>query len=270
MLGAIGFALQGCNIGLNRPEVSDQPSAEADLIRRIEIKVDDLERGFPCTVVHHRLGRRSGTSGIIWRGQFEKGFCHSKANESRLLLESKGWVCQIEPAITSQLDSAQNVVKAWQCGRTLEGDIARLKPSPPVPTAKPKPSLIRVDQVADQTLRKVVEQDLATLARSITDSGVTFESAHGDLNSDNVEDAIVVLIRKLDERRWDRTIAAYLGDDQSYRLVDIRVSPVSESQPVDDVTIEIRQGIVWIRTCCDDAVETIALVLRERELTYYN
>lgn len=270
VLGVIGFALQGCSTVLNLPEVRDQPSSEEDLVRRIEIEIDDLERGLPCKVVHNRLRPRSGTSEIIWRAQFEKGFCHRKANESRLLLESQGWDCQIEHSNTIQLDPTQNVVMAWQCGRRLETAIAKFNPLPPVPTARPKPNSTRVDQVADQTLRKVVEQDLATIARSISDPGVTFEFAHGDLNSDNLDDAIVVLIRRLDERRWDRTIVAYLGDDPSYRLVDIRISPVNESQPIDDITVEIRDGIVWLRTCCDNATESTAFVLRDRELTYYN
>ena len=124
--------------------------------------------------------------------------------------------------------------------------------------------------MVDQTLRKVVERDLATLARNITDPEVTFDIAHGDLNSDDFDDAIVVLIRNLDEGGWDRTIMAYLGNGESYLLVDMQVSPVTESHPIDDVIVEIRDGIVQLRTCCDIAAEATTFALRERKLTSHN
>lgn len=114
---------------------------EADAARHLEIEIDDPERGLPCRVIYRP---DSDTRDVIWQARFEEGFCHRKAKETRLILESRGWICATErPKDQARLDRSgrvQTVVAVWRCEQGLEAKSVERDPGPPLPAARPRSS----------------------------------------------------------------------------------------------------------------------------------
>ena len=270
VVSVIGFLGQGCS--LDQAYFGDlvKDSREGDASRIIEIEIDHPGQDLPCKVIYRPA---SDKKEVLWRARFEKGFCHRKADEARILLESSGWTCRSEHpddrAKSGRSALAPNIVMAWHCEQDLKATVAEHDSLPPVPAARPERVLNQPEKLGDSSLRAVVEGDLTTIGRSIADPSTTLAAALGDLNNDGLDDAIVVLTRKLDPQRWDRLVMAYLRNDETYHLVDAQISPVDQNPRADELAIDIDDhGVVRLKSCCSDAVEPTTIVLQDRKLTY--
>lgn len=216
VVSVIGFLGQGCSLAQTYFDDPVKDSREGDASRIIEIEIDHPGQDLPCNVIYRPA---SDKKEVLWRARFEKGFCHRKADEARILLESRGWACRSEHlddgAESSRPAHARNIVMAWRCEQNLTATVAEHDPLPPVPAARPERVLKQSDKLGDSVLRAAVEGDLTTIGRSIADPSTTSATAQGDLNNDGLDDAIVVLTRKLDPQRWDRMVMAYLRNDET-------------------------------------------------------
>lgn len=268
VVSAIGFLCQGCSLAQTYFGDLVKDGREGDASRIIEIEIDHPGQDLPCNVIYRPT---SGKKEVLWRARFEKGFCHRKANEARLLLESRGWTCRSEHpddgAESNRSDFARNIVMAWRCEQDLTATVVEHDPLPPVPVARPEGVPSRSDKLGDPALRAAVEGDLATIGRSIADPSTTSFAAQGDLDNDGIDDAIVVLTHKLDPQRWDRMVMAYLRSDETYYLVDAQISSVGQAPRTDELVIDIDNGVVRLQSCCSDAVEPTTIVLHNRKLT---
>lgn len=268
MLWAIGLGGQGCSFLQADLDASTKEGRERGVSKRIEIERDDPEKDLPCNVVYRP---DSGIREVIWRARYEEGFCQRKADESRSLLESQGWVCRVDrPDNRSRPykpDRGQTVVKAWHCEQGVEPVIAERASQPPIPTARPEGASSRPDRLGDPTLWTVVEKDLAAIGRPIDGPSTTATAAEGDLDDDGKSDAVVILTRKLDRQRSDRMVMAYLRHNQTYNLVDVHLSLVDQEPKADDLAVDIENGVVRLSNCCDDAAEPTTFILRDRKLT---
>ena len=283
LLGIMGLAVQGCSFVLSPPPVPQEErtplkriAREDDGFRRIEVEVENLDRGLPCTVIYRTS---PDNREVIWRARFEKGFCHREANQSRLRLEAEGWTCRIEnPKDLPKRDEdgqEPSVVMAWLCEQGIGSEVAAYDPWPPLPDARPIANAgrkaLEPERTApeiDPALKDVIERDLSAIGRTLEGPSVTGANVSaGDLNGDGLDDAVIVLIRRLDNQRWDRTLMAYVGNGTSYSLGDIQVSPVARMPAVDQIDLEIADGTIRLETCCGNGAETAALALENGELS---
>ncbi len=269
VVSAIGFLTQGCSLAQNYFDDPVKGNREEEVSRRIEIQVDHPGQNLPCNVIYRPA---SGKKEVLWRARFEKGFCHRKANEARLLLASRGWTCRSElsddGAESSRSDFARNIVMAWRCDQDLTARVAVHDALPPVPAARPERVLNKFDKLGDPALGEVVEVDLATIGRSIADPSTTSAAAQGDLDNDGLDDAIVVLTRRLDQQRWDRMVMAYIRNDETFHLIDAQILPLEEDPRAHELVIDINNGVIRLKSCCNNAVEPTTIVLHDRKLTY--
>lgn len=246
-------------------------AAEPVPLRHIEIEVDDLERGLPCRVID----REPPDSGnILWHANFEEGFCRRKAEETRFILQAQGWACRPESADERRDRAARRfappfIVAAWRC---LEGvqPLQQLTNRPPLPTARPSAENPAATVWGNELLRAAVRRDLAVIGQDKIGDQTAVDAALGDLNSDGIEDAIVILTRKTGGAAPHRMLMAYLQNGEAYNLVDVWILMTPDGQDSDEFDLTIKDGAVHLSHCCEDQIDPTILILDDRKLAYAN
>ncbi|MEM8949801.1 MAG: hypothetical protein AAGC99_10755 [Pseudomonadota bacterium] len=266
------LTISGCSV--DRKPTAETASEHA-LARHIEIEVEDLERGLPCRVVDRRA---PDARDILWRAEFQADFCRQKAEETRIVLQSRGWACRPTSAYERQdlstktdprRSSPPYVVAAWRC---LEGlrptrQLASIRPHVPAarPDAPQKPETSPDDKDA---LQVAVARDLSVIGQDEIDDETTLDKALGDLNGDGREDAVVILTRETLGGAPHRMLMAYLSGRGGYNLVDVWILKASGNPDADNIELAIRDGRVHLGDCCTDRPGPKVLVLNDRKLAY--
>ena len=276
---AVTLVLSGCGLVPSLPDGQAAKSYSPVQSRYIEIEVDNLQTGLPCSVIDRR---DADTQAVLWRAEFERDFCRRKAEETRSILEGRGWTCEPHAEDERQgllqrlaswpskarTSAKTRVVAAWRC---IEGDLS-IKPQqsarPPVPAAKPDLPENQIASWGNEPLQEAVERDLSTIGQDVIGEESTLDAAFGDLNDDGRDDAIVVLTRNADRGASHRMLMAYLRNDQAYNLVDVWILSVPDQDVDGGVTLAIEDGAVRLETCCEDQADPTILVLDNRKLAY--
>lgn len=267
---AVALTLAGCSFIRNPFLDRTDDNVRAAPTRLIEIEVDDLDTGLPCSVVDRP---DADTRDVLWRAQFEAGFCHRKAEETRLILQDQGWACRPQNAderedfarqASTRSKDAPTVVAAWSCVAGLAPIERSISTRPPVPSARPAPSESRAAFWDDRLLRSAVERDLASIGQDVIGEGTAVDAALGDLDEDGVDDAIVALTRKTDRGAPHRLVMAYLQNGEAYNLVDVWILKAPADRDDRKLGLAIEDGKVRLE---DQAGPTV-LVLNNRKLAY--
>jgi hypothetical protein len=269
------LVLAGCGNGrwlFARVESATPRPADA---RLIEVEVDNLASGLPCKVVDRRNG---DTQKVLWRAAHEQGFCLRKAEETRLVLQARGWSCRPQSA-DERLELARSsgaapsrppyLVAAWRClqGLAPNEQVAALRP--PIPTARPKEHASPAARWGNGALRAAVDKDLSTIGQDVLDEQTAVVAALGDLDADGVRDAIVVLTRDHDRGAPHRLLMAYLQHGGAYTLADVWILKAPDPQAGDELSLAIANGAIRLDYCCGETVEpSTVLVLDDRKLAY--
>ncbi len=255
--------------------------------RYLQIEIDDLERGLPCRVVDRP---DVATRDVLWRAEYEAGFCERKAAETRHFLESEGWACRPLGAQERQADAGylqgsgshgRNVVAVWRCREGLLPKSPRVihardgRATPPVPSARPDgsvhsggrggPNGSAPDLFANAPLRAAVERDLDAIGQNLDDA-TRVDSALGDLNGDDIDDAVVVLSRRSLDEAPHRMLMAYLKTDEAFNLVDVSILR-SVGAGEAELALTIESGAIHLADCCGATEAQTVLVLQERKLS---
>ena len=245
-------------------------AAERKLTRSIEIEVGDLERGLPCSVIDRRA---PDARNVLWHAEFEEGFCHRKAEETRQILQARGWACRLESADERREPTVHPanppfVVAAWRCLDGLK-PVQRLNAHrPPVPTARPVPHRNPALSWGSEALRAAVAQDLSTIGQDEIGAETIMGAALGDLDSDGIEDAIVLLTREATSGPPHRMLMAYLQNGEAYNLVDVWILKMSDNREGDKLDLTIKDGAVHLGDCCRGETGPTVLVLDNRKLAH--
>lgn len=268
------LALAGCSFGLPSSVRYETPVQKQDVARHIEIEVDDPSSGLPCRVVDRP---DADTRTILWRAEHEHGFCHRKAEETRFILESRGWVCQPDDArnngaaarlVSLDRSPSPRIVAAWRCFSGLP-PIARHAPEgPPIPEARPDQPTISSDAWTDERLRAAVKRDLAVIGQDDLDEETMVDAALGDLDGDGISDAVVALTHETGLAAPYRLLMAYLQSDGAYNLVDVWILDMAGDPVGSRLSLAIEDGRVRLDRCCEGQVEPTVLVLDNRKLAH--
>ena len=280
VIAVAALGLGGCSLAQSDPDGRAQFSGSEDLVRHIRLEVDDPGRSLPCRVIDHP---GAGAPKVLWRAEFEQGFCERKAEETLFLLRERGWACR---ALDPDDRPTPEVVAIWRCLEGLEPverqtallpRVPAPRPtlqeaSPPQETpsvqAAPRPEEVAPPPADGDLLDQAVERDLAAIGQDIVGDSSALATALGDLNDDGIEDAVVLLTRGADREVPQRMLMAYLRNDQDYTLVDVWIlRPPGERQD-DRLTLAIEDGKVQLGDCCDDRDGPTALVLDGRKLVH--
>lgn len=263
----------------------DQPPP--DIARHIEIELDDPANGLPCNVVDWP---DDNTRTLLWRAEYDAGFCQRKAKETLSILRSQGWACRLESAEEREQRSrrlgeadpsrSHYVHAAWSCLEGLEAEIdldpqieqaVSHKPNIPAPRpSRPTSSISSAATLSKQELVTAVKKDLAVIGQDVVDHETEMDIAEGDLNGDGRRDAAVMVTRERKRAKPHQLLMAYLGGGDAYKLVDVWVvrAPSGGTAVDGPLAPAIEGGKIRLSSCCGERADPIVLVLAERRLTY--
>lgn len=239
--------------------------------RHIEIELDDPARSLPCNVVDRA---DASAREILWRAEYELGFCQEKAAETVSFLKSQGWACRpvsIEDR-NEVLDArALNITATWRCLEGLKPAIEQAAAKRPyVPVARPEQQDGGDVDLTNRELLEAIQRDLSVIGQDVVDKETTIDTALGDLNDDGSRDAVAVVTRKTGRKTPHRLLMAYLQSDEAFRLVDVWVLKTSDIASNNSLTLAIKNGTVRLDYCCEEQAEPTILVLANRKLTHAN
>lgn len=262
-LPAVILAITGCSF---TPDDPANVAAERKLTRHIEIEVEDLDRGLPCRVVDRRA---PDARDVLWSAEYEAGFCRQKAEETRHVLQARGWACRPESADerrkpTLRPASPPYIVAAWRCLEGLRPLQRLIAASPPKPTLRPDEQRSPEVLFGNELLRAAVVDDLSVIGQNGIGDGTIVDAALGDLDRDGIEDAIVVLKRGAAHHM----LMAYLQNGEAYNLVDVMILKASDTPGDDKIDLTIKDGAVHLGNCCEGQTGPTVLKLDNRKLAY--
>ena len=269
----VALVTTGCSFGR---EPTTDIAYEQALARHIEIEVEDLERGLPCRVVDRRT---PDARDVLWRAEFQADFCRQKAEETRFILQSRGWACRPTSAderrdLSTKANPRRSdppyVIAAWRCLEGLRPTRQLAAVRPHVPAARPVLTQKPETPPDDEALQAAVARDLSVIGQDEIGDETTVDKALGDLNGDDVEDAIVILTRETRGGTPHRMLMAYLRNDDSYNLVDVWILKTSGNPDEDKIDLSIQDGTIRLGDCCTDRPGPNVLVLDDRKLVYAN
>ena len=283
-LSVLMLFLAGC---VSSSDPVDRPTdtvSTIDLARYIEIERAGRDQGLPCKVIDRQAD--TGKT-VLWRAEFEEGFCERKADETRYILESRGWACSEHlPAKQGKGHTdTPYLAMSWRCfeGASPAEQIAN--PGPPLPAARPVVKQVPSDLEAEQILAEnktappaetqdqaaletAVAEDLEAIGEDVIGEKAKVETVRGDLDGDSAEDAVVVLTRGSGTTRASHMLMAYLKEDSGYSLVDVWIPRAAEVEAGRNLELAIHDGTVEYTNCCDGQPEPTVLVLKNRKFVY--
>lgn len=223
-----------------------------EMRRSVEIRYEEPGQPVPCAVVYHKETEAPGREEVLWRADFDVGFCEGHARDLIERLSRAGWAC-------TAADDA-----AGKAPATSGPPATRPAPSPPDPAPAP-----------GSLLEAAVARDLERLRELATSEVEAGPGRFGDLDGDGRADAALIFTfagRTGEEARY---LAAYLFDGGTYRLTASRSvggdDPAIEDgavEAVEDRMIVVRLGVrePGDAACCPSGERRIGFTLRDNEL----
>jgi hypothetical protein len=218
------------------------------------------------------------TRKVLWHAVNEQVFCLRKAEETRLVLQARGWACRPQSA-DERFELARSygapasrppyLVAAWRCLEGLAPTDQAPALRPPIPAARPTERAEPAGPWGNEALRAAVDKDLSTIGQDVLDEKTVVDAAFGDLDADAVDDAIVILTRESDRGAPHRLLMAYLQNGGAYNLVDVWILKAPGGHAGEAIDLAIEDGLIRLVYCCGETVEpTTVLVLDDRKLAY--
>ena len=281
-------------------ETADQRCVKGADIRRIEIRFPSDTGAGACKVVY-RPEVESDTLGITsWQNIPSLAACEVQADEVVQRLTAEGWTCSAD----RQADEANNVAELFEQDAAPGVEPSRAPPISEAPnpeSAAPesdesiRPPAVGADGSTvvrgdDEPARLIDNPDIAPppadLASRIKDDldqlDTTLDgvleaeiAGYGDLNADDVDDALVLYSYSSPQPAYRQFLAIYLFDGETYRLTATRPVGGTFSATTGARVETIDQGIIHLvlgafepgdESCCPSGTRHIALALRELDL----
>ncbi|MEM9628252.1 MAG: hypothetical protein AAGA21_18615 [Pseudomonadota bacterium] len=275
----------------------DQRCAKGADVRRIEIRFANDSGSLPCRVIY-RSESENDTLGISsWRDISNLAACEARANQVVERLTDEGWTCAADlSAGKTRLDLAERLDRSDEPAVGLEA--AGIDHDQGVDSAAlPLNSQLAADQVApdagqeeDPPTRLINNPDIAPppdeLTASIEDDlnhlDITLDglleaqiAGYGDLNADDIDDALVLYTYTSPQPAFRQFLAIYMLDDGGYQLIATKPVAGSISATTDARIEAIDQGVIHLAlqaynpgdaSCCPTGRKQLALTLRDLEL----
>ncbi len=274
-----------------------QRCAKGADIRLIEIKFADDVGRLPCKVIY-RPASDSDTLGIVsWQNIPTLAACRTQAGEVIERLSIEGWTCADGPA---EDDGIDNVATLREQGAEPGAERSEIGVGPSTGLdgaalpAGVSPLLIEDDgevfQDVDEPAKFVdnpdiapPSEDLASLIKGdLSQLDTTLDglleaeiAGYGDLNADDIDDALVLYTYISPQPAYRQFLAAYVFDGEAYQLTATKPVGGNISATMDARIETIDQGIIHLTlqayepgdaSCCPSGTHRIALALRELDL----
>lgn len=312
-MAAIGLSLLAFGQQVQAEIATDQRCAKGADIRRIEIRFADDQGGLPCKVIY-RPEAESDTIGIVsWQDLESPAACEAQAEEVIGRLTNEGWTCALDNSPTvadvpervrdeaiPESTAVEPVVEdSAQPIATLEGptDVTGVDAAAtpgdqtpieetPAADGEAGDSSDQVDAYAELVanpeltppsygLAAMIEEDLAQLDVTLDGLLEATVAAYGDINDDDIDDALVLYTYRSPQPAYRQFLAAYVFDGDSYQLTATKPVSGNVSATMDARVETIDRGVVYMAlkafepgdaSCCPSGIRYLALALRDLDL----
>ena len=267
---------------------SDHRCVNGADIRRIEIRFEDGLSKLPCRVIY-RPETETDTVGIVsWRGLPDLASCEAQATAVIDRLRDEGWVCssdqildatagdlldtdadeEVEPPLVDEvtIPTEEPGLDDNATSRDLpqeEVDIpARLVDNP---SLSPLPA----------DLAATIERDLAALDTTLDGLLEAVVAGYGDLDGDELEDAVILYSYASPQPAYRQFLAAYMFDGETYQMRATRAiggningTTAAKVEAIEDgvIRLSLRAFEPGDAACCPTGVREMAVALRDLDL----
>ena len=279
----------GSTIGLSAmAETTDQRCAKGAEVRRIEIRFHDDQGSLPCRVIY-RPEAESETVGIVsWQEIQSLEACEAQANEVIERLTGEGWSCATDWDMDAndrlQRDAA-STIEPNGTTEELSEDSSPLASKPATTDGGSVPEqqideparLVDNPEIAQPSddLASLIETDLGLLDKTLDGLLEAKVAGYGDLNADNIEDALVLYTYSSPQPAYRQYLAAYMSDGETYQLTATKPVGGNVNATRNAKVETVDQGVVHLSlkafepgdpACCPSGERRIALALRDLDL----
>jgi len=221
--------------------------------RLIQIEVEDPSSGKPCELVYWDDGDQSKPGQLLWRAEHDETFCPRRLDWIVEKWEDGGWQCEANDVQSAAVDSAAPA--------TGDNDLSA-QPDQVVPDT------VSIDEQADISLEAIIAADAERIGEWMEVDPAIEIAAHGDLNDDGKDDAVVFLTYQSGQAAYRQYLMSYLVTDDRYELASVKLltrvrAPLEQAQ-----VKEIDNGTIWLTLPGGDGLETAqtGFQLRDEEL----
>lgn len=268
---------------------TSQRCVKDDDIRLIEISFADPADSPPCKVIY-RPEADSDTLGIVsWQDLDSHAACEAQADLVVGRLAEEGWDCLWEELAEG---TATRTVLARSASESLEpsgaeesdapppsdppGDLALLTPEAAEPIDEPA-KLVENPDIAPppDDLASLVQRDLRQLDTTLDGLLEGKIAGYGDLNGDDIDDALVLYTYSSPQPAYRQFLAVYVSSGDSFQLTATKPVGGHVSGTMDARLETIDRGVIHLnlrafepgdRSCCPSGDRHLALTLRDLDL----
>ncbi|MEM7041553.1 MAG: hypothetical protein AAF543_01955 [Pseudomonadota bacterium] len=284
-------------IGQDLP--ADQRCANGADVRRIEIRFVDADGNLPCKVIY-RPETDSDTLGIVsWQDIDSVEACRAQAKEVTDRLTVEGWTCAADQAEVPEPDGglaaqfaadvAEERAKLVDAESQIATDVVEQPTQDEIATLVGDGDTSSIDDAdvpaafidnpdlpaPPDVLVSLIEEDLAQLDTTLDGVLEAQIAGYGDLNADEVDDALVLYTYTSPQPAYRQVLMAYVFDGESYQLTATKpVGGTSSATKAAKVEL-IEKGVIHLTlqafepgdlACCPSGARRLALALRDLDL----
>lgn len=280
MFMGLAVWILGCPSVLAEPEENYRCGKGSD-VRRIEIRFENEDGDLPCRVIY-RPEFESDTIGTVsWRDIADLEICRAQAGEVVGRLTGEGWNCSLETGDAGSaghdIQTADlNEPEVQQPDNLGETSDRLLQVTPDAVDDEPA-EFIDNPEIAPPSADLVVliNDDLKRLDATVDGKLEAKIADYGDLNADEIEDALVLFSYTSPQPAFRQFLAAYLFDGETYQLTATKPVGGSTHATRHAKVEHIDQGVIHLSleafepgdaSCCPTGTRQIALALRNLDL----
>ncbi|MGI9436686.1 MAG: hypothetical protein ACR2Q4_17970 [Geminicoccaceae bacterium] len=254
---------------------------KGDDIRRIEIRFESEDGDLPCRVIY-RPEFESDTIGTVsWRGIADVEICKAQATEVVDRLTGEGWVCSKESGPSEPQGEFVQTADLGGLANQAPGE-QRQTPDQPIEGGFETDEVGSAELLDNPDLAApsadlvaLINADLGRLDATVDGKLEGQIANYGDLNADDIEDALVLFSYTSPQPAHRQFLAAYLFDGESYQLAATKPVGGSAYATMQAKVEQVDQGVVHLSlaafepgdpSCCPSGTRELALVLRNLDL----
>ena len=262
---------------------NDYQCANGDDIRRIEIRFEDESGRLPCRVIYRPETETDKVGIVSWRGLPDRASCDAQAGEIVDRLTNEGWTCSVDETVDA---AAANVANQTE----LQGSEAPVSDLEEIIAQRSLPSTTALSSDVDAPARLVNNPGLPTPPDNLADTvrrdldqlDTTLDGrlegkvvGYGDLDGDDLEDALVLYTYVSPQPASREFLVAYMFDGQTYQMRATKPVGGNINGTMGAKVEAIDQGVIHLSlrayeagdpACCPTGVHNMAIVLRELDL----
>jgi hypothetical protein len=249
-----------------------------DGIRRIRIEVEDPLRGKPCSLVYWSETDRSKKGQRLWRAEHDAEFCPNRLGFIVQKWQDEGWRCNVDQGFgqSASLQEAETppdvspipAVATVEAPEPLPSEPAVADVSEPEAADIAKAEVPLPVDALDPKLQAVIEADARRIGEWMEVEPNIEIAAHGDLNADGRDDAVVFLAYQSEQAVYRQYLMSYLVADDTYELAGVKLLTGVNPPPAEARVDQIDDGIIWLSLPSDNGTrqQPMGYVLRDQQL----